>query len=419
MELCTNLQQRVFDLENAKTSQAQEITSLKKRVKRLEMKRRSRTHGLKRLYKVGLIARVESSVDEESLGEEDASKQGKIYDINANQDIYLVNVHKDEDIFGVNDQDDTLMFNADKDLHGEEVVVEKAVADKEVNDASIATSITVAATTFVSFDELTMGQALMEIKTSKPKANGIVMQEPNAEKEKLFMEFLEKRRKFFIAKRAKEKRNKPPTKAQQRSLMSIYFKNMDGWKTRALKNKSFAEIKELFDKAMTRINNFVDFRTKLVEESTKKDKAKTVQERSSKRAGDELEQEIAKKQRIKDENESADLKRCLELVPDDGDDVTIDATPLSSKSPTIIDYKIYKEGRKSFFLNHQSRWNVSNNSTADELAAHVSKLDNLGRDMKKLKENVHAIHVVCQIYEVPNLDKECPLNEEVQRLEDD
>nr|GEU63366.1 putative ribonuclease H-like domain-containing protein [Tanacetum cinerariifolium] len=34
---------------------------------------------------------------------------------------------------------------------------------------------------------------------------------------------------------------------------------------------------------------------------------------------------------------------------DDGDDVTIDATPLSSKSPTIVDYKIYKKQRKSFF----------------------------------------------------------------------
>ncbi|GJT83508.1 hypothetical protein Tco_1057850, partial [Tanacetum coccineum] len=33
----------------------------------------------------------------------------------------------------------------------------------------------------------------------------------------------------------------------------------------------------------------------------------------------------------------------------DGDDVTIDATPLSTKSPTIVDNKIYKEGKKSFF----------------------------------------------------------------------
>nr|GEY78357.1 hypothetical protein [Tanacetum cinerariifolium] len=65
------------------------------------------------------------------------------------------------------------MFDADKDLQGEEVVVE------EVNAASIATSVTAAATTAICFDELTLAQALVEIKTSKPKAKGIVMQEPS------------------------------------------------------------------------------------------------------------------------------------------------------------------------------------------------------------------------------------------------
>ncbi|GJY41122.1 hypothetical protein Tco_0428392 [Tanacetum coccineum] len=54
-----------------------EIDSLKRRVKRLEKNKRSRTHRLKRLYKVGLSARVESSRDEEYLGD-DASKQGMI-----------------------------------------------------------------------------------------------------------------------------------------------------------------------------------------------------------------------------------------------------------------------------------------------------------------------------------------------------
>nr|GFC20270.1 hypothetical protein [Tanacetum cinerariifolium] len=58
-----------------------------------------------------------------------------------------------------NDQDDTSMFDADKDLQG-----------KEVNVASIATSVSTAATTAISFDELTLAQALIEIKTSKPKA---------------------------------------------------------------------------------------------------------------------------------------------------------------------------------------------------------------------------------------------------------
>ncbi|GJV49033.1 hypothetical protein Tco_1439245 [Tanacetum coccineum] len=38
----------------------------------------------------------------------------------------------------------------------------------------------------------------------------------------------------------------------------------------------------------------------------------------------------------------------------------------------------------------------------------ISKLDNLGPDMKKLKENVHAIQVGCQICKGPHLDKKCP-----------
>ncbi|GKG47169.1 hypothetical protein Tco_0504366, partial [Tanacetum coccineum] len=92
MDLCTNLQNRVLDLEYIKTNQALEIDSLKRRVKKLEKKQSSRTHKLKRLYKIGLSARVVSSEDE-GLGEEDASKQGsKIHDIDANEDIYLVNI---------------------------------------------------------------------------------------------------------------------------------------------------------------------------------------------------------------------------------------------------------------------------------------------------------------------------------------
>nr|GEY01347.1 uncharacterized mitochondrial protein AtMg00810-like [Tanacetum cinerariifolium] len=348
MELCTKLSDRVPNLETTKTAQAKEIANLKKKVKRLERQRKSRSHGLKRLYKVGLSTRVKSFANEESLGEEDSSKHRRISDIDANQDIYLVSVRIDEDIFGVNDQEDTSMFNADKDLQGEEVVVEEVNVVSITTPVSAAATTTIAATTTVSFDELTLAQALVEIKTLKPKAKEIVMQERNTEKEKLFIEFLEKKIKFFAAKRAKEKRNKPPTKAQQRSLMSTYLKNMDGWKPRALKNKSFAEIKELFDKAMVRINNFVDFRTKLVEDNTKKAQAEIAQESSSKRAGDEPEQEIAKKQTLEDENESAELKRCLEIVPDYRDEVTIDATPLSVKT-LIVDYNIYKEGRKRFF----------------------------------------------------------------------
>ncbi|GJY72365.1 putative ribonuclease H-like domain-containing protein [Tanacetum coccineum] len=67
-------QTRVFDLENVKNAQDLEIQKLKKRVKKLESKKKSRIPQLKRrLFKV----RIESSA-EKSLGDpEDASKQGR------------------------------------------------------------------------------------------------------------------------------------------------------------------------------------------------------------------------------------------------------------------------------------------------------------------------------------------------------
>nr|GEV03620.1 synaptobrevin, longin-like domain protein [Tanacetum cinerariifolium] len=116
-----------------------------RRVKRLEKNRRSRTHGLKRLYKVGLSARVESSAEEQSLGEEDASKQERNKDdIDADAEITLVDeTTKDQGRF-----DDQEMFDKYV-LNDEEVVVE------DVNAASIATDVTATTTTAVSIDDTT------------------------------------------------------------------------------------------------------------------------------------------------------------------------------------------------------------------------------------------------------------------------
>nr|GEV68148.1 putative reverse transcriptase domain-containing protein [Tanacetum cinerariifolium] len=66
------------------------------------------------------------------------------------------------------------------------------------------------------------------------------------------------------------------------------------------------------------------------------------------------------------------LKRFLEIVPEDDDDVTIEATPLSFKSPTIVDYKIYKEGKK-YISKSSGRWKFS-------------KLSNFWKDVKELQQ---------------------------------
>nr|GEZ86744.1 hypothetical protein [Tanacetum cinerariifolium] len=132
-----------------KTAQQTKINDLERRVKKLEKKQRSRTLKLKILYKVGLTVKVISSSDDEALDKEDTSKQGRIVEIDIDEDITLVNDQK--------------MFDADKDLQGEEVVVEQEAACKEQQELN------------------------------------------EEEKDKLFMEHLEKRKKFFVAKRTEEK----------------------------------------------------------------------------------------------------------------------------------------------------------------------------------------------------------------------
>nr|GEZ28175.1 hypothetical protein [Tanacetum cinerariifolium] len=99
----------------------------------------------------------------------------------------------------------------------------------------------------------------------------------------------------------------------------------------------------LFNNTIKWIDSFAPMDTELVKGNEK------AKEGSFKRAADKLKQEDAKRQRIEEENEFVELKRYLEIIPKDDDDVIVEATPLSSKSPTIINYKIYKEGRKSFF----------------------------------------------------------------------
>nr|GEX68551.1 hypothetical protein [Tanacetum cinerariifolium] len=125
------------------------------------------------------------------------------------------------------------------------------------------------------------------------------------EKATLFKELLENRRKFFAAKRAEEKRNKPPTHAQQRKIMCTYLKNMEGKKLKDLKNKSFDSIQKMFDRAFNR-------------------------------------------QKVDDDQETSEIKQLMKIIPDE-EEVAIDVIPLAVKSLIIVDWKIHKEGKKIYY----------------------------------------------------------------------
>ncbi|GKC25377.1 hypothetical protein Tco_1027527 [Tanacetum coccineum] len=82
-DFCTKFQQRVLELENTNTAQAQEITCLKKRVK----KSRRVVSSDEDCFGV-LVDRIEIGVD---------------YDMDAVKDIYLVDVHTRCRLFGAYD----------------------------------------------------------------------------------------------------------------------------------------------------------------------------------------------------------------------------------------------------------------------------------------------------------------------------
>ncbi|GJW71103.1 hypothetical protein Tco_0128020 [Tanacetum coccineum] len=183
MELCTKLSERVLALETTKTNQALEIDSLKRRVKKLEKKKGSRTHRLKRLYKVGRSARVVSSEDEGLGTQEDASKQGmKIDKIDQDAEVTLVNEtqgrYGDNLMFGTgvldNEQDiaEKEVDMAEKDVSAVDPVTTVGEVVTTANVVVSTVEVTTDSTTTTTVDELTLAQTLIEIEAAKPKARG-------------------------------------------------------------------------------------------------------------------------------------------------------------------------------------------------------------------------------------------------------
>nr|GEV81016.1 hypothetical protein [Tanacetum cinerariifolium] len=259
----TNLQQHVLDFEEAKIAQAKKIANLKKRVKKLEKRRKSRPVELRRLKKVG---------------------SGRMHD--------------------------AYMFGVD----------ELEVTIASVEDSAAPTT----ATAVDADDELTLAKTLIAIKAAKPKVISI---------------------------------------AATTVTTAITTYRAKGFKQKDFKGKSFDDIEKIFNKVYKRVNTFVDMDTENMEESLKKTQA----EGSSKRAVQELEEESTKKQKLTEQEQAkvadddiAELKRYLEIVHEDDDDVAIEATPLSSKSPTVVNYKIYREGKKSYFKIIKADGNLQN-----------------------------------------------------------
>ncbi|GKA04648.1 hypothetical protein Tco_0683768 [Tanacetum coccineum] len=317
---------------------------------------------------VGSSRMVESS-ENEGLGEEDASKKGRR--INA--------IDADEDITLVNDQDDADMFDVN-DLDCDEVIFDNVEVVKTVKETVNIATTTTTTTATITDVEITLAQALAELKSAKPKAVKVVIQEPKQgtttttpttiisvpkppqDKGKWIMieehvveqvkpmKRLEQIRldeelAFKLQAEEEEEERLAREKAQQTEEVNIAWDDVqakieaDYQLAQRLQAK---EQEELTDEEKARL-------TELVEESSKKAEAEIAQESSSKRAGDELEQENAKKQKVDEDKETTELQSLIEVIFDDEEEVAINVVPLATKPPTIVNWKIHKEGKKSYY----------------------------------------------------------------------
>ncbi|GJV28615.1 hypothetical protein Tco_1385063 [Tanacetum coccineum] len=277
------------------------------------------------------------------VGEEDASKQGRIADIDANDDIYLVKIQTDEDMFGVND------------LYGDEVIVESidvvntaeetrsVVEEVTIVTIPVRAATTTTTTTTITDVEITLDQALVELKSAKPKADKdqaptptVSSQQPSQVKRKDRKALPERKTLNYVEK---------PTLLGMRlrlslltgdSCGSVYF-NLEWsealmWEVTWLGRCGccggilligFGDLRGGRNNSVRCGGKYESKKAEIEqEESLKKAEAEIAQESSLKRVGEELELgKLLKSQGSEETKESEELKQCLEIMLDDGDDL--------------------------------------------------------------------------------------------------
>ncbi|GJY72955.1 hypothetical protein Tco_0477386 [Tanacetum coccineum] len=298
------------------TNQALEIDSLKRRVKKLEKKKGSRTHRLGRLYKVGRSARVVSSKDKGLGAQEDAFKQGRKID-EIDQDAEVTLVDETQERYGDNLIFDTGVLDNEQDMAKKEV----DMAEKDVSTADpVTTAGEVVTTTTTTVDELILAQTLIEIKVAKPKAvttavtrpkaRGVIVQELNAE--------LEEEEK--LARQREEDANIAEWDNVQ-AMMDADYELAARLQAEEQGELSIEEKSRLFVELMDKRKNH--FARLKVEEQRRKPPTKAQNRNTMFKA------------EVDDDQEEAEMKKYMEIVPDD--EVKIDAIPLATKPPIIVD----------------------------------------------------------------------------------
>ncbi|GKA36737.1 hypothetical protein Tco_0723302 [Tanacetum coccineum] len=243
-------------------------------------------------------------------------------------------------------QDDDLMFDIGV-LNDEKVFAGQDMVEKEVSTADLVTTagevvttanvevstVSPTATTITNV-ELTLAQTLVESKSVRPKTKGVVMQEPSESITTTTIPLKDKGKGIMVEE---------PLKIKKKD--QIIFDEQEAIRLQAKFDEKVRLAREKDEANVALIKEWNDIQAKIDDDYQL---AQRIEESSSKRAGDELEQEKEKKQKVDEDKETTELQSLMKIIPDE-EEVAVDAISLATKPPSIVDYKIIKEGKISYY----------------------------------------------------------------------
>nr|GFB69493.1 hypothetical protein [Tanacetum cinerariifolium] len=154
-------------------------------------------------------------------------------------------------------------------------------------------------------EELTTYLVIPADTKSKDKGKGIMVEEPKPLKKKQ----QQKAKEDLTVQRYQVMKKKPQTEAQARKNMIMYLKNVAGFRLDYFKGMSYDDIRPMFE---VKFNLNIEFLLK-TKEQMEEEESRALQSINETPA-----QKAAKRRKLNEEVE--DLKRHLEIVPDEDDD---------------------------------------------------------------------------------------------------
>ncbi|GJR57475.1 hypothetical protein Tco_1499637 [Tanacetum coccineum] len=181
------------------------------------------------------------------------------------------------------------------------------------------------------------------------------------------VEIINQKKKYYAEQKAKARRSKPMTHAQQREYMSTFIKNQSSWKLAQLKKLTFKELKTEFEKLVKSIKDFVPMETKervkrqdvqleqesskkqktndkdvpVTEENFKEEKPKKLMKKRGTIKNQMVRKGIHQAKTAQDETEEREAYMKDKITdPSSGSDIRVDVIPTATKPPSIVDWKI-------------------------------------------------------------------------------